>query len=273
MPELPEVETVVRGLAPKITGLTLGETWVDWAKVIEPWTLKEFTGRVMGQTIRRIHRRGKYICITLDTDFLVVHLRMTGRLYVTPFRKGGDAWVHFSIVLEDAGYLAFSDARKFGRVYLTSSLAFLEEKLGPEPLTLKPAEFKHILRGSKRSIKTFLLDQQKLAGVGNIYADEALFQARIHPEYPVDQLSDRKRISLGRAVQAALAAGVDREGASINWYRKPDGGKGESQEHFRVYGKKDQPCTRCATPIRRIVVGQRGTHFCPRCQKQADMLE
>jgi formamidopyrimidine-DNA glycosylase len=267
LPELPEVETVVRGLAPEIKGLTAGEAWVDWSKVIEPWTLSEFDARVQGQTIQDIHRRGKYICITLDHDYLVVHLRMTGRLYVTPFRKGGDPWVHFSLALQEAGYLAFSDARKFGRVYLTSSLAFLEEKLGPEPLELEPEAFKNILRGSRRSVKAFLLDQKQLAGVGNIYADEALFQARIHPEHPVDELTNRKRMKLGRTVQAALHAGIHHEGASINWYRKPDGSEGESQEHFAVYGKKNEPCIRCGTLIRRIVVAQRGTHFCPRCQK------
>jgi len=266
MPELPEVETVVRGLRPQLVGRQALDAWIGWPKVLDGLGLAEFNGLVSGQRLHAIHRRGKYICIALDRGFLTVHLRMTGRLYLSPNPRGDDAWVRFTLALDDGRFLAFSDARKFGRVLYSDTLDFLEAKLGPEPLTLKPADFKRLLRGSSRQIKVFLLDQKRLAGVGNIYADEALFQARINPRRPVDQLSDRERLRLGRAIQEALTRAIDYEGASINWYRKPDGTQGESQKHFQVYGRKEEPCLRCGRPIRKIVLGQRGTHFCPKCQ-------
>ena len=267
MPELPEVETVVRGLIPDLQGAVAQKAWIDWVRVIDGTPLGEFNDRITGQRIEKLHRRGKYICITLTRDFLVVHLRMTGRLYLSDHQNGDDKWVHFSLLLEDGRYLVFSDARKFGRVSLVSSLAYLETKLGPEPLGLKPAAFQKILRGSSRAIKVFLLDQKRIAGIGNIYADEALFQARIAPTRPVDQLNDPERRKLGKAIVAILASAIDYEGASIQWYRKPDGNQGESQKHFQVYGRGGEPCLKCGTPITRVVLGQRGTHYCSRCQK------
>lgn len=267
MPELPEVETVVRGLIPDLEGSIAQEAWVDWPKVLDGLTLKEFNDCIAGQRIEKLHRRGKYICINLSRDFLVVHLRMTGRLYISDLKQGDDKWVHFSLLLEDGRYLVFSDARKFGRVSLVSSLNYLEEKLGPEPLGLKPAAFVKILQGSNRAIKVFLLDQKRLAGVGNIYADEALFKAGIRPTRPVRELTDKERRRLGKFIVQILADAIDYEGASIQWYRKPDGNQGESQKHFQVYGRGSEPCLVCGTAITRIVLGQRGTHFCSRCQK------
>ncbi len=267
MPELPEVETVVRGLRPGLVGRQALDAWVGWNKVLDGWTLDAFNQIVSGQTVRAIHRRGKYICIGLDRHFLVVHLRMTGRLYFSDLPRGEDKWVRFTLALDDGRFLAFSDSRKFGRVSLTDSLAFLEDKLGPEPLTLAPADFKRVLRGSTRAVKTFLLDQKRIAGVGNIYADEALFRAGVGPRRPVDRLTDRERVRLGEAIQESLALAIDFEGASINWYRKPDRSQGESQNHFQVYGRQEQPCLRCGRPVRKITLGQRGTHFCPKCQK------
>lgn len=267
MPELPEVETVVRGLSPDLEGAVAQSAWIDWVKVLDGMLLGEFNARIRGQRIEKMHRRGKYICLTLSRDFLVVHLRMTGRLYLSDNPRGDDKWVHFSLALEDGRYLVFSDARKFGRVSLVSNLDFLETKLGPEPLDLKPADFTKILRGSTRAIKVFLLDQKRIAGVGNIYADEALFKARIRPQRPVDELSDTERRRLGKAVIAVLNAAINYEGASIQWYRKPDGNQGESQKHFFTYGRGNEPCLTCGTPITRIVLGQRGTHYCARCQK------
>lgn len=266
MPELPEVETVVRGLMPDVTGRICEEAWVDWAKVLDGLSLHEFNQTIRGQKIKGIHRRGKYICLTLERDFLVVHLRMTGRLYISELQKGDDKWVHFTLGLDDGRYLAFSDARKFGRVQLVSNLDFLEQKLGPEPLGLKPKAFESILRGSKRAIKQHLLDQKRLAGVGNIYADEALHRAKLMPTRPVDALTDPERRRLGKAIVAVLETAINYEGSSISWYRKPDGHTGENQEHFRVYGRTNQPCLTCGTPIKRMVLGQRGTHFCDRCQ-------
>jgi len=174
--------------------------------------------------------------------------------------------VRFSARLDGGRHLIFSDARKFGRINLVTDLAFLEEKLGPEPLDLKPEDYVQIFKGSNRSLKVFLLDQKRLAGVGNIYADEALFEAGLLPTRKVDQLKRAERMRLGETVMAVLQRGIDHEGATISWYRKPDGNKGESQKHFFVYGRGGEPCLRCGTEITRIVLGQRSTHYCRRCQ-------
>lgn len=266
MPELPEVETVVRGLRPQIEGAIAEKAWLGWNRTLGDMRLSEFNEAVSGQVLQRIHRRGKYICIRLARGFIVIHLRMTGRLYVSDKPQGNDAWVRFSLALQDGRYLAFSDSRKFGRVLYRSNLDFLEAKLGPEPLDLSVAELAAHLHGSKRAIKVFLLDQKRLAGIGNIYADEALFVAGIHPGRCTDSLSEPECTALAAALQQVLNQGIDHEGASISWYRKPDGSQGESQKHFRVYGRQEQPCLHCGDPIRKIVLGQRGTHFCARCQ-------
>lgn len=268
MPELPEVETVVRGLAPDLEGRTLGEAKAFWPKVIGGDEEAHFNRGIHGRRIEHLWRRGKYIIANLDGGyFLVVHLRMTGRLYLSELPEGDDKWVRFSVALDNGQYLAFSDARKFGRVELTTSLDYLEEKLGPEPLELEDDAFRKIFTKSDRAIKVFLLDQSKLAGVGNIYADEALFESGIHPGRKVSKLKVTERLELGQNVKMVLSRAINHEGATISWYRKPDGTQGESQKHFQVYGRGGQPCYTCGTEISKTVMGQRGTHFCGRCQK------
>jgi len=268
MPELPEVETVVRGLIPDLEGARAGEASISWHKVLSGMTLADFNHQILGRRFARLWRRGKFICIDCEGLFLVVHLRMTGRLYVHDHAHGGgDRWVRFSLGLDNGRHLVFSDSRKFGRVVLAPDLSFLDDKLGPEPLDLEPEDFARILRGSKRAVKTFLLDQKHIAGVGNIYADESLHCAGIRPTRPVSSLRVAERIRLGECLQEALRKAIDYEGASINWYRKPDGSKGESQEHFLVYGRGGEPCLTCGTPITKIIVGQRGTHYCHSCQR------
>ena len=268
MPELPEVETVVRGLIPDLQGAVAREATISWHKVLSGMPLAEFNAQIAGRRFHRLWRRGKYICMDCEGLFLVVHLRMTGRLYVhDDANGGGDRWVRFALELDNGRQLVFSDSRKFGRIVLTPDLTFLDDKLGPEPLDLVPEDFQTILRGSKRAVKTYLLDQKQIAGVGNIYADESLHRAGIRPTRPVSSLGVSERIELGKCLQEALRKAIDFEGASINWYRKPDGSKGESQEHFRVYGRGGEPCLTCGTPITKIVVGQRGTHYCHTCQR------
>ena len=267
MPELPEVETVVRGLVNDLVGATAEEAEASWPKVLDGMSLHEFNERLSGRKITGMFRRGKYICIDCSGIFLVIHLRMTGRLYLHDDAAGADKWVRFSLALTNGKHLIFSDARKFGRVVLTPSLAFLEAKLGPEPLLLAPADYRHILKGSTRAIKVFLLDQKKLAGVGNIYADESLHKAGIKPGRPTDKLRAAEREKLGVCIQESLQTAIDHEGASISWYRKPDGSQGESQKHFLVYGRGGEPCYTCGTAITKIVLGQRGTHYCHQCQK------
>lgn len=272
MPELPEVETVVRGLRPLVTGQTIAGMGCTWARTLHSPDATTFAARVAGQTIQAVNRRAKYIVMALDHDFLVVHLKMTGRLYVTAADAIHDAdrWLRLHLDLDSGQQLRFSDPRKFGRVYLTSDLTTITGALGPEPLAddFGPADFMARLAGRKRHLKALLLDQGFIAGVGNIYADEALFRAGLHPLRRADSLTADEAERLYHTIRAALADGIAHEGASINWYRKPDGTRGESQDHFFVYGRGGQPCRRCGHPIEKIRVAQRGTHFCRACQPE-----
>jgi len=272
MPELPEVETVVRGLREPLIGRRIQKMWCDWEKTIHSPHPAEFSARIIGQTVRAIRRRAKYILIELDADVLAVHLKMSGRLYVAAntAQHRADKWVHLRFDLDGGRQLRFSDARKFGRVYLTGDAEKLLGHLGPEPLdeTFTPALFRERLQARKRMIKPLLLDQRFVAGIGNIYADEALFHAGIHPTARPHQLTAPDIARLHQAIRAALHAGIEHEGASINWYRKPDGAKGASQNHFQVYGRDSQPCKRCGTIIDKIRLAQRGTHYCPACQPE-----
>ena len=270
MPELPEVETVVRGLREPLTGRRILSMWHDWLPTIHSPAPEEFAARVTGQTVRGLGRRGKYILIHLDDYTLVVHLKMSGRLYVAAAaaQQWADRWVHVRFELDAGWQLRFSDVRKFGRVYLTADVADLLSHLGPEPLgeDFTLAHFVAGLRGRKLAIKSRLLQQEFVAGVGNIYADEALFRAGIHPQRAAGEVKVDEAARLHETVREALRAGIKHEGASINWYRKPDGSKGQSQNHFFVYGRGELPCLRCGTAIHKIRLGQRGTHFCPACQ-------
>ena len=272
MPELPEVETVVRGLREPLIGHTALEAWTDWPKTVRGVPAEAFTGRVRGQTFRAITRRAKYIICHLDHDLLVVHLKMTGRLYVTPDDATHDAdrWLHFRLQLDGGEQLRFSDARKFGFVALASSFAELDPGLGPEPLEdeFTVAAFAARLMRRSAPIKAVLLDQTVVAGVGNIYADEALFRARVHPLRPANRLRPDEITALRETIRLVLAAGIEEEGASVNWYRKPDGTTGNAQSLFAVYDREGQPCVVCGTPIEKIRVAQRGTHYCPNCQKK-----
>ncbi len=270
MPELPEVETVARGLRGSLIGRRIEGMWHDWAPTIHSPSPDEFAARVAGQRVRALGRRGKYLLIALEHDTLVIHLKMSGRLYVAGAGEAqeADRWVHVRFDLDDGRQLRFSDLRKFGRVYLTDDVASLLSHLGPEPLSedFTLAGFRAGMRGRTRAVKAHLLAQEFVAGMGNIYADEALFRAGIHPATGVDALTEGDCARLHGTIREALRAGVAHEGASIGWYRKPDGGKGASQDHFFVYGRTNLPCRRCGTAINKIRVAQRGTHFCPQCQ-------
>lgn len=274
MPELPEVETVVRGLRGPLIGRRVEGLWHDWPRTIHSPNPAEFAARIAGQTFRAVERRAKYILCYTEDELLVVHLKMTGRLYVTDDSAVHDAdrWVHFRLQLDGGRQLRFSDARKFGKVYLTDRIESIAGGLGPEPLTdsFTVAALAERLAGRHKAIKALLLDQSFVAGVGNIYADEALHRAGIHPLRPADSLTGDEIGRLHAAIRAALTAGIDHEGASINWYRKPDGTPGESQHHLRAYGQTGLPCVVCGHPIARMRVAQRGTHFCPVCQPSSE---
>jgi formamidopyrimidine-DNA glycosylase len=272
MPELPEVETVVRGLREPLIGRAVTSMWYDCDRTVKVPDPAQFADRIAGQTFRSITRRAKYIVCELDYDLLVVHLKMTGRLYVVPEAEvtPADRWLHFRLGLDNGQQLRFSDARKFGFVALTERLDLVTPALGPEPLSdeFTPAVLRERLGKHKKAIKALLLDQAFLAGVGNIYADEALFLAKIHPLRPAASLSADESERLHAAIRVVLNAGIEREGASVNWYRKADGTTGKAQNYLNVYDRANEPCVVCGQPISKIRVAQRGTHYCPACQGQ-----
>jgi len=270
MPELPEVETVVRSLREPLIGRHVESVWYDWAKVVKTPSAEQFTARLHGQTFRAITRRAKYIVCQMDHDLFAIHLKMTGRLYVSETDHPGDRWVHLRVGLDNGLHLCFSDARRFGRVYLINHMNEIAPNLGPEPLE---ADFtadilRERLNGRHKQIKALLLDQSFVAGVGNIYADESLYRAQIHPLRTADSLKADEIVRLHEAIRYTLELGINHEGASINWYRKPDGERGESQDYFNAYGKDGQSCARCGQAIVKIRVAQRGTHYCPNCQPE-----
>ncbi len=270
MPELPEVETVVRGLRDPLIGHVICGVWSDWTKAIRYPDPAAFEARITGQTVRAISRRAKYILCHLDHDILVVHLKMTGRLYVAgdSDTQESDRWVHVRFQLDGGRQLRFSDSRKFGFVSVVSAIEEIAPHLGPEPLSdaFTIGEFAARLARHHKNIKALLLDQAFLAGVGNIYADESLHMAKIHPLRPADSLTAEETARLHHAIRVVLENGIEREGASINWYRKPDGTVGGAQNHFAVYDRNGQACLTCGSPIEKSRVAQRGTHYCPTCQ-------
>lgn len=269
----------MRGLRTPFVGRTIQAVWYDRASVVRLPSAEQFVARIVGQTVQAITRRAKYIVCHLDHDLFAIHLKMTGRLYVAPDgqsvpalpdAEGADRWVRLRLSLDNGQALYFSDARRFGKVFLAANLHEFAPALGPEPLEddFTPALLRQRLTG-RRAIKAALLDQSVLAGVGNIYADESLHCAGIHPQRALDSLSDAEITRLHGTIRAALQAGIDHQGASVDWYRKPDGSRGESQDYLYVYDREGQPCLTCGSPIRKIRVAQRGTHFCPQCQPEA----
>ncbi len=274
MPELPEVETVVRGLRRPLVGQQIVAVEYEKSSVIRTPSPDEFIARVTGQRVRSINRRAKYILCQLDDGILAVHLKMTGRLYVAAQpateESGVDRWVRIHFSLANGQTLYFSDARRFGGVFYIHDIAEIAPNLGPEPLEdgFTPAVLTERLKGRNRQIKALMLEQSFIAGVGNIYADESLFAAKIHPLRRADTLTRPEIKRLHGTIRAALNSGIQHEGASINWYRKPDGTTGQSQDHFAVYDREGEPCLRCGAPIVKIRVAQRGTHFCPYCQPE-----
>jgi formamidopyrimidine-DNA glycosylase len=276
VPELPEVETVRRGLEPLVVGLRVV------AAGSHPTARFTAATDAVDQRIEAVGRRGKYLVLALSDDRrMVVHLGMTGQLRVDPRPGDGTAGTTDDLradpydrawwTLDDGGRLALRDVRRFGRVAVVgddlSSLPTFAA-LGPEPFdpAFTPGTLHAALRRSRARVKTQLLGQRAVAGVGNIYADEALHRARIHPLRAANSLRPEEIAALHEAVRHVLAAGILAEGSSINWYRKPDGTQGDMQNRFLVYGREGQPCPACGAPIHKIRVAQRGTHYCPVCQ-------
>lgn len=270
MPELPEVETVVRALRQPLIGRTITGVRNDWPRHISTPTLDELRARIHGCQIQAINRRAKYLVFSLTHgETLIAHLKMSGHLAVVAAEQSADKHVHTVFELDNGQELRFRDIRKFGRVYLVQEPDEILGKLGPEPLepTFTPALLAERINGRTRALKPLLLDQQRLAGVGNIYADEALFYAKLHPTRPANTLNEDEISTLHGAIQKVLNMGIEREGASIELYVKPDGSKGDMQNAVAVFRRTGEPCYECGRPIERIVLGGRSTHFCANCQK------
>ncbi len=269
MPELPEVETIVRGLRKPLAGQTIVEVRHDWPRHIAAPEPSLFRQRIRGQQVTHISRRGKYLVFDLNGGpTLIIHLKMSGQLFVAPANEPVDQYMHTIFVLANGHELRFRDVRKFGKVYLVDDPDDILGELGPEPL--EPgftAEWLHEnLKERRRILKPLLLDQTFIAGIGNIYADEALHHARINPMRLANTLSQPESEALHAGIQKTLKAGIAGGGATLDDYRKPDGSRGEMQNEFVAYGRAGQPCYRCGTPMERIVLGGRSTHFCPVCQ-------
>ncbi len=274
MPELPEVEYVARQLRDELVGRRIVRVAVSWPRIVAEMPPDELAARVVGRMVTGIGRRGKYLLIALEGgETLIVHRRMSGNLTLAPpDAAGAYPYVRAAFELDDGRRLLYSDPRKFGRITVATDadLPRVFAALGPEPLddeAFTAAALAARLAGTKRSIKAALLDQGIVAGLGNIYADEALFRARIHPLRPADSLNGAELAALREAIQAVLLVGIAHGGTTFGRHRDLHNEAGTNLEHLLAYRKTGQPCPRCGTPIERIVVAQRGTHYCPHCQR------
>ena len=281
MPELPEVETVARDLRPRLVGATIVGARTSWARTLRTHDPIAFAEGVAGRTVESVGRRGKQLVVGLTGDAaLTIHLKMTGQLFVVPADQPEDGYIRLVLELADGRELRFRDIRKFGKIGLYRRDEATGELLsepggtgvfaatGPEPLdeafTLKA--FRARLRSRKGRLKPLLLDQTFIAGIGNIYADEALWAARLHPLRSARSLRPADELRLYLEIRRILAEAVERRGSSVDDYTAPDG-DGTMQERLLVYQRAGEPCRRCGRPIRRIVVGGRATHVCSWCQR------
>lgn len=276
MPELPEVETIRRQLASRVSGRVLTSVTVTDPLLVEPVTPAAFRRGLRGRRVQEVRRRGKYLLLDLDEGTpLALHLRMTGQIHWFPGRPDraiGHVRARFG--LDDGGTLLFADARRFGRAWrLPAGLPDEEEywagRVGVEPLddAFTAAVLGRLLDGRRAPVKPLLLNQALVAGIGNIYADEALYQARVHPLRPAGSLSRDEVRRLHRAVRDRLRVAIDAGGSSIDRYRDTDGERGAMQTLLRVHLRAGEPCLRCGTTIVKTRVGQRGTYHCPTCQE------
>jgi formamidopyrimidine-DNA glycosylase len=268
LPELPEVETIRRDLTPRLTGKSFVGLTLHWPKTVQIPSIEAFERRLIGQTIRELDRRGKYLIFRLASgDALILHLRMSGSLLIDP-KCEDDHYTRTVFHLDDGSKICFRDPRKLGVMWLVQNASDVVGKLGPEPLDPSFTAETLTQRVKKRSapIKATLCDQSLIAGVGNMYADEALFAAGIHPLRPANSLSEEETKRLYAAVRQALGEAIDCCGASISDYQRPDGAAGTAQFTFKVAHRRGESCPACGTPIERIPIRQRGSYFCPRCQ-------
>ncbi len=276
MPELPEVETVVRGLRVSLPGRAIVE--VRFGKTDFVDNPAEIAERLPGMRIAGVTRLGKFICIALAAEgaraaapspfYFIIHLGMTGQLTVIRSGEPVAAHTHGFFALDDGRELRYTDIRRFGRMLLVPEAGLAEFKghLGHEPLEIGAEEFLRDFGSRRARVKALLLDQKILCGIGNIYADESLFRARLHPARIAENLTRKQLLALHRAVREVLAAAIRCRGSSVSDYVDSEGKRGEFQLRHRVYQRTGKPCFRCKAKIRRAIVAGRGSHFCPRCQ-------
>jgi len=273
MPELPEVETIRNALRegqdgyPSLLGLKIIDARVYWSRTLATPTVEVFQDRIRGQIIEELGRRGKYLIFYLSSDSMLIHLRMSGDLFLEPLNIELAPHHRMTLEFQEGFRLAFNDTRKFGRVWLVEDPQTVIGDLGPEPLD---AEFTsqvlwQLLQSKRRQLKPLLMDQKFLAGLGNIYTDEALHMAKLHPLSNSQEISRTQCEVLWHSIRQVLKEGIRRNGSSIDWVYRG----GDFQNYFRVYGRSGAACPECGTAIKRIIVGQRSTHFCPRCQPLA----
>ncbi|MGO4898229.1 DNA-formamidopyrimidine glycosylase [Bacillus sp. GM2] len=275
MPELPEVETVRHTLAGLVRGKTIDAVDVRWTKIIKrPEEPEEFARLLAGQTIQSIGRRGKFLLFHLDDCVMVSHLRMEGKYGLHQNDEPLDKHVHVIFRFTDGSELRYRDVRKFGTMHLFKQGEELTElplrQLGPEPFSSEfTADYlRERLKKTNRSVKTALLDQRTVVGLGNIYVDEALFRAGIHPEATANKLTKKQTVLLHKEIIQTLKEAVEAGGSTVRSYINSQGEIGMFQLKLFVYGRKDEPCKKCGSPIEKTVVGGRGTHFCIKCQKK-----
>lgn len=269
MPELPEVETIKNELLPHITGRKITGVTLFWDGVVKKPSVAEFCSRLIGQKISGIGRRGKYLVFGLaGGEALIIHLKMSGSLLLKP----PDRFIRAILHLDGGTKIFFRDPRKFGAMWLVEDRNTIINKLGPEPLEAEFTPRVLARRLSKRTapIKALLFDQKFVAGIGNMYADEALFRARIHPLRSGKSLSQEEIKRLRHAIQQTLSAAIKNKGASVENYFRPDGQIGTAHFEFKVAHGRGKNCPVCGTAIERIAVRNRGSYFCPRCQPRGD---
>jgi formamidopyrimidine-DNA glycosylase len=275
MPELPEVETVRIGIAPVLTGARIRHAAISDPRLTRPLPPEVVAAELVGERVEAVERRGKYLVFRFESGrVLLIHLRMTGSLlYAGSGSLPDDPYRRAVLSLDNGSDVAYRDVRRFGTWELLEPgelQPYFTKRLGPEPLgTLSARKLGERLAGRRAPLKAALLDQRTLAGMGNIYADEALWDARLSPLRPAGSLDGDELMRLHRAVRRALRRGIARQGATLTDYRTANGDRGTMQEEFRVYGREGDPCDRCGAPIEKARVGGRGTWFCPACQPRA----
>ncbi|RME39933.1 MAG: bifunctional DNA-formamidopyrimidine glycosylase/DNA-(apurinic or apyrimidinic site) lyase [Thermoflexia bacterium] len=272
MPELPEVETLARELRETLVGRNITRVSVHWARTIAKPDPETFARRLQGQRILEVRRRGKWLLLGLEGgDWLLLHLRMSGGLRVRDARTPEDPHVRLVFHLDDGRWLDFSDPRKFGRAVLTAHPSEVLRDLGPDPLDpeLTPQRLEAMLRGRRARLKPLLMDQRFLAGIGNIYADEILWEAGLHPLRRADTLSPEETEHLYQALRRVLERAIQRGGTTLpdRRYVRLNGSPGDFTPHLAVYGRAGRSCPRCGNTILRVPIGGRSAHFCKVCQK------